>query len=386
MLKTQAIVSRDTLQNGGWKFETVRVRQPGEGELLVKMVATGICHSDVFAGSVPKGASPLAVYPRVLGHEGAGYVVAVGPGVTIASVGDPVLLSFASCQSCFHCKSGVPATCKDFQAWNTLSFEKVFTSENLPDASEPDITGTFFSQSSFAGLSIVKQSSIVNAKDLIEDKSELQLFAPLGCGPQTGAGSVTNVADAGPKDTVTVIGLGGVGMGALMAAKLRGCHTIIAIDRIPSRLALARELGATHTIDTTDTTPGEDLIKAIRDATDGIGTSVTIETTGVPALTESGYEATRARGKHIQIGISPDLGYEVKFGLAKGNLFANKSFIGAVEGWADPREFVPQMIRWYREGKFPLEKMVRFIPAEDFQQAIEDMHGGATIKPVILWD
>ncbi|KAF7197443.1 Aryl-alcohol dehydrogenase [Pseudocercospora fuligena] len=370
VFETQAIVSRDTLQNGGWKFEDIRVRQPKEGELLVKMVATGICHSDVFAGSVPKGASPLAVYPRVLGHEGAGYVVAVGPGVTIASVNDPVLLSFASCQSCFHCKSGVPATCKDFLAWNTLSFDKVFTSSDLPDNAEPDITGTYFSQSSFAGLSIVKQSSIVNARDLVKNNSELQLFAPLGCGAQTGAGSVTKVAEAGPKDSVTVIGLGGVGMGALMAAKLRECHTIIAIDRVPSRLALARELGATHTIDTTGIPPGEALIKAIREATEGLGTSVTIETTGVPALTESGYEATRARGKHIQIG----------------NLFANKSFIGAVEGWADPREFIPEMIQWYREGKFPLEKMVKFLPAKDFQKGLDEMHSGATIKPVILWD
>lgn len=267
---------------------------------------------------------------------------------------------------------------------NTTSSKPTFISSNAKDNS-PDIAGNFFGQSSFAGLSIVHQNSVVNARDLVKDKTELKLFAPLGCGAQTGAGSITKVADAGPDDSVCVIGLGGVGLSGIMAAKIRGCHTIIGIDRVASRLELAKELGATHTINTSDVPTGEKLIMAVRDLTEGLGSTFTLETTGVPALIENGFDFTRARGKHIQVGLCPDLGYQVKFGLTTGNLFANKSFIGAIEGWADPQEFLPRMIGWYREGKFPLEKIVKFMPAKDFEQAIEEMHEGGTVKPVILW-
>lgn len=201
----RALVCHDTHANNGWKMQDVHVRKPKQGELLVEMVASGICHTDVLIGGLPAGATSMAFYPRVLGHEGSGYVKEVGPGVTVAKPGDPVLLSFAFCNKCDICKAGHHSHCNDFMP---LNFGDVNRSFGSKDGAE-DIGGCFFGQSSFANLSIVQQCSVVNAKDLVKSKEELQLFAPLGCGIQTGSGTLVNAAQATPEDTVVIIGMPG---------------------------------------------------------------------------------------------------------------------------------------------------------------------------------
>lgn len=223
----------------------------------------------------------------IAGHEGAGYIKAIGPGVRKdLAVGDPVLLSFYSCTDCTYCNAKLPACCESSPR-NLGGTTDVFTSA---DGQEP-IAGKFFGHSSFAKLSIVNEVCILPAMGLIQKEEDLKLFAPLGCGLQTGAGSVLNVAKATKEDSVMVLGLGGVGLSAVMvrtvcvpaptmtnvlrqAAKIAGCRQIIAVDRVPSRIEMAKSLGATDGLDTTGI---EDITKAMKDITGGLGPAVIIE-------------------------------------------------------------------------------------------------------------
>ena len=195
-------------------MEEVFVRKPEKGELLVDMVASGICHTDALIGGIPGGAAPIAFYPRVLGHEGSAIVREVGEGVTVAKAGDPVLLSYAFCDKCQLCKDGHHSHCPDFTELNFGDVCRCFGLKSK--GGDTDIGGAFFGQSSFSSVSIVKECSVVNAKDLIKEKKDLQMFAPLGCGIQTGSGTVINAAKAGPNDVIVIMGLGGVGLAAVM--------------------------------------------------------------------------------------------------------------------------------------------------------------------------
>lgn len=311
---------------------------------------------------------------------GSGYVKEIGPGVIVAEPGDPVLLSFAFCGKCELCKDGHHSHCPNF---NTLNFGgpyRIFGLASKPG--EPEIGGSFFGQSSFANLSVVRECSVVNVKGLIRDKKELQLFAPLGCGIQTGSGTVVNCAQATPKDIVLVMGLGGVGLSAIMGAKVQGCRQIIGLDRVESRLKLARELGATDVIDGSKL-GDKSLVDAVKELTSGLGPTVTIDTTGVPALIKAGLESTRNCGKYIQVGTSPfDFNLEI---LLFPHMISGKQIIGAIEGQAYPPEYVPKMIQWYREGKFPIDRLMKFMKADDFEQALKEMHDGITIKPILCW-
>ncbi|EEH34178.1 aryl-alcohol dehydrogenase [Paracoccidioides lutzii Pb01] len=377
---TRAIVTRGPAKSTPWKVENISLRPLAKTELLVRVVATGICHTDLLISEV---GHVFGGYPRILGHEGAGYVEDIGAGVTVAKRGDPVILSFASCRACGLCSSEHPAHCTRFSELNFVGSMDFSVSSS--GQQEPSIRGSFFGQSSFSNLTITAESSIVNVSGLVHSSDELILFAPLGCGVQTGSGSITNVANAGPGDAIAVMGLGGVGLSVIMAAKIRGCKVIIGIDRVENRTQLAQELGATHVINTTAT--GGDmqkLIQCVFDQTDGrLGTTITIDTTGVLPLIEAGIAFTAPRGHYIQIG-SPAPGTELSVPLAS-LIVSGKSITGTIEGDTVSREYIPQMIQWYREGKLPLEKLVKKFEVEDFQLALEEMADGLTVKPVLVW-
>ncbi|EOD46851.1 putative alcohol dehydrogenase protein [Neofusicoccum parvum UCRNP2] len=379
MSAARAIVSRGPLNDGGWKIEDVKLREVGDDELLVRIVASGICHTDILFGGLKEG--PGVIYPSVKGHEGAGYVEKVGKNVSVAQAGDPVLLSFTFCNECQICQAGHPGHCVRFGELN-FGGCPCFHSSTTAASDTPDLQGSFFGQSSFASKTIVKSTSVVNVKGLVSDE-ELKLFSPLGCGIQTGSGTVINVAQAGPQDTVAVLGLGGVGLSAIMAAKLRGCKTIIGIDKMEDRMGIAKELGATHTINTSKLADLTDIITAVQDVTDGYGTSVTVDTTGFLPLIQKAMDFTRLKGKLIQVGSTP---FDAKLDI---HIFpfmvAGKQYIGAVEGDVVPPKYVPQMIEWYRKGQFPVDKLVKFYKADDWQKAVDDMHHGHTVKAVITW-
>jgi len=380
MVSTHALVTHAP-ENGSkdpvFNMEELDVDEPGEYELLVQMVATGICHSDIYY------ALHSIDSRTVLGHEGAGRVLKTGSKVTTVSIGDPILLSFHACNKCPNCLSGHPALCPEGRKHRSADqprFTHKVTSER--------VNGLFFGQSSFAQIALVREASVIPAEPLLSDPSsneELQLFAPLGCGFMTGAGTVVNIAKAGPNTEIMVTGLGGVGLGALMAAKVAGCKTILAVDRVDSRLQLAKELGATHTLNTSNC---KDLTSELKDfaqkaSTEGYGINIAIDTTAYMPLVEAGIETLAPGGQLILVGISlPTAEITVRpLNLLGRGLTLRASLLGD----ALPQKFVPKMVEWYRRGEFPIEKLVKFFKAEDVDEAVRAMHDGSTVKPVLLW-
>ncbi|KAI8664991.1 PKS-ER domain-containing protein [Fusarium sp. Ph1] len=377
---TQAIVSHAP-EDGKrrWILEDVQVSEPGEYEAIVEMVASGVCHTDLGCGTAPDGTPgfPVPPYPRVLGHEGAGFVRAVGSKITKVKPGDAVLLSFAFCTQCHNCKFGAPGYCHEFSALNFAGTKKAF---QYPTGTGPDVGGSFFGQSSFSKLSRVQETSLVNVSQLVRNKNDLKLLAPLGCGIQTGAGTVTELAAAKPSDKVAIIGLGGVGLAAIMAAKLKGCRTIIGIDRVPARIEMAKKLGATHGIDTSTIS---NLVDEVRKVTEGSGSTITVDATGVLPLIQQGLEFTANQGKMILLGVAPmDAGLEI---AVVPYMVTGKQIMGSMEGGVYPEDYIPKMIRWYQNGEFPVDELIKFYPVQDYQKAIRDMEDGSTIKPVLIW-
>ncbi|KAF7554270.1 hypothetical protein G7Z17_g3029 [Cylindrodendrum hubeiense] len=361
---TKAIVAYEPQGNRlNLKLEHVNLRDIGADELLIRVVAVGVCHTDLIFGTWP---SEMIPYPKVLGHEGSGVVLKAGSNVKTASAGDSVLLSFQSCKSCHSCKNDHPSFCKGFADINYGGESDVYSTD------ENTIRGSFFGQSSFAERVIAKESSVVNVSHLVTDEEELKLFAPLGCGFQTGAGTIDKVASASEKDTVVVMGLGGVGLVSIMTAKLRNCKTIIGVDRTPERIELAKTLGATHVINTSD--KDIDIEKEIRSITDGNGSSVTVDTTGNMDLIRAGMDFTASRGQMIIVGVPPPdalLNVHLITFMQTGKMLR-----GSIEGDVTPSE----MIKWYREGKLPIDKL-----ADDFETALADMASGKVVKPVLIW-
>jgi len=239
----------------------------------------------------------------------------------------------------------------------------------------------FFGQSSFASLAIVKECSVVNVSGLVKSDEELKMLSPMGCGFQTGVGTIDNLAEAKAKNSVVILGLGGVGLSGVMAAKLNNCHQIIGVDRFEERLALAKEGGAHHVI---NTSPKDfDLTKAIKDLTDGNGADIIMDTTGNVGVISSGWEGTANRGQMIILGVPPpDATLTVHLTSILGS---GKRLRGSIEGDVTPADYIPKMIQWQREGKLPVEKLIKYYKVEDFQEALEHMHKGSTIKPVLVW-
>jgi Zn-dependent alcohol dehydrogenase len=299
-------------------------------------------------------------------------VVKVGSAVTKVHAGDAVLLSFSYCGSCYVCEKGLRSHCINFFDINFLG-EPVFSD---------GIGGRFFGQSSLARHSVVSDKSVVNVSGLGLSRDDLKLLAPLGCGFQTGSGTVVNVAQAGPEDCVTIAGMGGVGLAAVMAAKNRKCKAVIGIDRIEARLALAKSLGATHVINTTGLTMDEVAAK-VREAAEGLGSTVSIDTSAHPPLLSAQIDASRYMGKIIQVGTGmPEASVSIHL---QTFMVSAKQYFGAVQGHSNPEESIPRMIQWWRAGDFPIEKLVGFYKYTDFEQAVKSMKAGEVVKPIIVW-
>jgi Zn-dependent alcohol dehydrogenase len=315
-----------------------------------------------------------------------GYVRQLGPNSYVAKIGDPVILTFSACHNCEQCQNGHPAHCSQFETLNfgVSDATYVFSDSSEENLKSNNIHGSFFGQSSFSNLTIVRESSIVNVSGIMgqEDKNELALMAPLGCGVQTGTGAIINAANAGPKDRVVILGLGGVGLSAVMGAKIAGCAQIIGIDRYESRLELAKELGATDVINTASLSMSgvSDMVLA---KTNNLGANITLDSTGVPELIQEALRMTTFKGKILQVGAAP---MDAKLMIPIFEFMSTgKQFIGVVEGDVNPQQYIPQMVEWAREGRLPLEKIVQFYDAEDYDKAITDMKSGKTIKPIIRW-
>ena len=340
---------------------------PRPGEVVVRMVSSGVCHTDL----IMRDQWYPVPLPVVLGHEGAGVVEAVGDGVGHVVPGDHVVLTFNSCGDCGMCDHGRPAYCDGFFGCNF--------SGARPDGSSPlrrvgggSVHGVFFGQSSFATHALATERNVVK----VDRDAPLELLGPLGCGVQTGAGAVLNSLDPPAGSSLAIFGTGSVGISAIMAAVIAGCSPIVAIDLNERRLETALELGATHAIDAAT----DDPVERLRDLTGGA--DYTLETTGVASVLRQAVDALGNGGTCGLIGAAA-LGTEVSLDMSA--LLFGRSVRGIVEGDSVPRRFIPRLIDFHRQGRFPFDRLIRTYAFEDINQAVEDSEKGATLKPVLTF-
>lgn len=353
--------------NKGESFEitSITLDDPANDEVLVRLVGTGICHTDLI---VRDQYYPVPL-PAVLGHEGSGVVEKVGKDITNVKAGDHVVISYSNCGECINCRRGKPFACEKFYDLNFTGKMADGTSRLHKD--DQDLSN-FFGQSSFSLYSVVNERNIVSVtKDV-----PLELLGPLGCGIQTGSGAVLNKLKPEAGSSIVIFGCGTVGLSAIMAAKISNCTTIIAVDVQSNRLELAQELGATHTINPKET---QDIVEEIKSITTK-GVNYAIETTGRPEMTRKAVDALTTLGVAVQIGGSP-LGTEVSLDL--NDILFEKTLTGFLMGNSVPQDYIPTLIELYQQGRFPFDKLVKYYDFDEINQAVEDSKSGATIKAIL---
>ncbi len=353
-------------KNGPYQLEDVELDEPREGEVLIRNVASGICHTDEFGRS--QGV-PIAL-PLVLGHEGAGIVEKVGPGVTDLKPGDHVGVTYAFDGTCPACRNREPYYCVNFNQINFGGVIGTNRTTRLHQNGKP--VSMFFGQSSFATYSVASAASVSK----VDDDVDLALVAPLGCGVQTGAGAMINVAKVGSEDQVAVYGCGAVGMSAIMGAAVAGCKTIIAVGGNPRSLELARELGATHTINRKEV---EDVPAEVQRIT-GTGADVALDTSGNGRMMTNAIRGLKYHGTFLPVAAAGTIEH---FDVGNDIMMPMRTMKGTCEGESDPKTFVPQMVRWYKEGRFPVDRILSFYDFKDIQQALDDSANGKIIKAVL---
>lgn len=345
-------------------LEDLELEDPRADEVRVRIVATGICHTDL---ACHEGMGMPIPRPIVLGHEGAGIVDAVGGGVTGLATGDHVVISGASCGECPKCRAGRPTYCRDAMRL-TFGGARSDGSSPLSRAGEP-VHGMFFAQSSFATHVISPARSVVK----IPEDVPLHLMGPLGCGIITGAGSVLEAFRLRPGESIAVFGVGSVGLAAVMAARLAGASCIAAIDISMERLRLAQELGATVAI------PASTASTALLREIEPDGFTYTVNTTNAAevftlAADCLGTEGTAGFVTRPSSPWSPN----VASLLAHG-----RKVQGILGGSAAPQIFIPILIEYWRQGRFPFDRLIGVFPFEEIDRAWEACKQGTVVKPVL---
>lgn len=347
-------------------IEQVQLDAPKDDEVLVKVVATGVCHTD--AEGRDGATSPL---PVALGHEGSGIVEAVGDNIHDLKKGDHVILSFSYCGECRNCREGHPGMCERF---NELNFGGVnHDGSHRIHQEDGKNVSTFFGQSSFADHVVAHRNNVIK----VNPDVDLRYLGPLGCGIQTGAGTVLNYLKPKSADSIAIFGTGGVGLAAIMAAKLAGLKHIFAINRNGNRLDLAKELGATDVINNTTTDPAVAIKKVIPR-----GVDYAIDTTGNAGVIKSALASLATAGECVLLGIGGDLTINMMADL----LAESKKLSGVVEGDSQPQKFIPQMVEYYKEGRFPIDKLVKFYDFAKINDAFAASKDGSVIKPIVIID
>jgi aryl-alcohol dehydrogenase len=337
-------------------IESLELLGPRDDEVLVRLVASGICRTDIdFCDDWDEAENAV-----VLGHEGAGVVERVGKSVKSIKGGDHVVLSYQSCGHCRQCRSGHPAHCQHFYQAN-FGFQRLDGSNALQRSG---VRGHFFGQSSFATHSLATERNLVNvSKDL-----PLEVLSPLGCGLQTGAGTVMNSLKVSDGASIAVFGTGAVGLAAVMAARLVGADPIIGVDIKPKRLRLALKLGATHAIDNRH----QDVAARIAHIT-GRGVDYVLENTGSAEMHQLAIDVLNPHG--VVALLSGESGTD--------SLPEGRKTLGIIQGDAVPQHFIPKLIELYHAGRFPFDRLVKFYNFSDINQAMADAKNGDTIKPVL---
>lgn len=348
--------------------ENVTIEAPRHDEVLVEMRGVGVCHTDMV---MRDGMLPVPM-PVVLGHEGSGVVSAVGSGVSDLRPGDHVVLSFLSCAHCPSCDGDMPAYC---HSWAPLNFSgmRADGSTAITDASGRALHSHVFGQSSFATHALVSRRNAVK----VDADLPIELLGPLGCGIQTGAGAVLNACKVASGASIAVIGAGAVGLSAIMAARIAGATTIVAVDIHRDRLDLAQELGATIAIDSRTA----NLTQLHTTAGCAAGFDYIIDTTGLADLVNQAIAALAPRGEIALVGAYAP-GAEVRADTTH-IMSAGRVIRGVVEGSADPQSFIPRLLDLYRAGRFPFDRLVEFFAFDAIADAIEAGESGRVVKPIL---
>lgn len=353
-----AAVSRG--QEAPFTIETLTMSEPGPDEVLVKIHAAGLCHTDLATL-----AGPMMAWPAVLGHEGAGVIEAVGSNVTGFQVGDHVATYFAWCGRCAACLQGQPTRCDQMWPLNFGGRREDGTTP-LSAADGSPVGARYLGQSCFATHAMVSSRSVIK----VPQEIDLTVIAALGCGTLTGAGAVLNTLKVGAADHLVVSGVGAVGLGAVMAASAAGATRIVAIDIVQERLDLALAVGATHAIDGRS----DDVLGQIRQAIPG-GVDYAFDASGAPEAVMTSLAALKLNGK---------------IALAAGGLAAaaqspvltGKTVYNTLVGEAVPAVLLPRLIELHLHGKFPIERVVSTYPLEQIDAAVADTQAGKVLKAV----
>ena len=364
-MRTTAVIVNE--QGGKFGFEEVDLDEPRDDEVLVRVVAAGLCHTDLSL----RDSLPPEMFPRVFGHEGAGVVEQVGAGVSGIEVGDHVLMSFRSCRTCPACLEGAVGYCENSLMLNYMGFRMDGSTTHQRDG-QP-VYGSFFGQSSLARHAIAYADNCV-----VVDKSlDLSKLAPYGCGFQTGAGTVLNLLQPEAGDSLAVFGCGAVGLAAVIAAATTGC-TVVAVDLTEARLKEAERFGA---VTVNPTTLGEQtVVDRVKELTGG-GATYAIDTTAVSEVVKQAQQSLRIRGTLIALGLGAE-----EYAIDAIDLLQNGKIIrSSIEGESDPLEMLPRLIELNQAGDFDVDDLVVTYPFEDINTAIEDVLAGRVVKPVLVW-
>ena len=349
-----------------FQIDELELDDPREDEVVVKIAGSGVCHTDLGASKL----LPPEVFPAVFGHEGAGVVERVGSRVKKIKPGDHVVLSQLLCGTCKQCLKGNPCYCHNGTLLN-MSGGREDYSRTISKEGRPYF-GAWFSQSSWASHALANERSVVKVPDDIP----IEMLGPLGCGFQTGAGAVINALHPPLGSSIAIFGAGAVGLAAVMGAVLSGCTKIIAVDVMPERLQLAKEIGATHIVNAREGSS----VAAIKEITGGEGADYALECIGNPVVFRQAIESTSQSGECGLVGLSA-MGTEVSLDM-NGILFGRK-IRGIMEGDCVSQIFIPQLIEFYKQGRFPIDRLISFYPMSEINHAIEDAESGKVVKAII---
>lgn len=350
--------------------EELELDEPGPGEVLVKVVGTGVCHTDL---NTQSGDMPLPL-PGVFGHEGSGIIETVGPGVETFAPGDHVIMGWPYCGTCRNCIRGEHRYCAqigpELLAGVRLHGPKRGSSAYSRADGSP-ISGHFFGQSSFASYALTRANALVK----VDKDVDLEILGPLACGITTGAGAIFTAAQPAAGESVVVIGTGAVGLAAIMAACNTPATKIVAVDLQDSRLELAKELGATHIINSKNV----DMLDAIAEACGGPADYV-LDCTGNINVIELAADAVGLLGTFILVGGAPA---EARFSVDHMRTLFGKNIVGTLGGGSNSHELIPGLIELYKQGRFPFERLITMYEFDEIDQAIQDAQQGGTIKAVL---
>jgi len=370
MAESRAAIAREAGQP--LSIETIQVDGPREGEVMVEIKATGVCHTDAFTLS---GADPEGLFPSVLGHEGAGIVVDTGPGVTSVSTGDHVIpLYTPECRQCEYCTSGKTNLC---QAVRGTQGQGLMPDETSRFSIGDDPLFHYMGTSTFSNFTVLPEIAVAKIrKDAPFDK-----VCYIGCGVTTGIGAVINTAQVEPGANVVVFGLGGIGLNVVQGARLVGANMIVGVDINPDRKTLGESFGMTHFVN-----PNEvegDLVAYLVDLTKG-GADYSFECIGNVEVMRQALECChKGWGESIIIGVAP-AGTEIStrpFQLVTGRVWRGTAF-----GGARGRTDVPKIVDWYMEGKINIDELITHtMPLDEINTAFDLMHEGKSIRSVVLY-